>query len=524
MRTEEADQRSKLGSEPFLSISSASAVIVVSLVAGSILFFGLNDDSEPVEKARSSASKDKKQGQSISSTVIETNKSSGSQQLIDSAPLVTSGLAVQTANHYKTAETALTRALELKPGSSKLYRRRGLVLKDQGQWDSALRDFDRAIKLDPKDPANFIARAELISELPRDSQAMKDLEVAIKLDPSNPESFILKARVLLKSQKTAEAGRAISEAMKLSGGSAKCYALKASYELRVGNDDQAKRDMSKALELDHNSAFVNYYASSFALKNKRTDQAIEYCTKAIKLCPSMWQAYFHRGSIYSSMFDKEELALADYAKATSLNPKNADMHFAHFFLLTRLERNEEAVKELSKAIALKGTPQFYQYRAETNLKLGRSAEALADCNSSIKAGTREPRPYLYKGLALTGLQRNEEAEAAFTKALAINPGYETAYVNRGRLYLKQGRYEKAVADFSACLKRRPHEVRALQGRAEAYEKLGRFDLAKRDRSGAGKDFGDLLGGIQDATTNMRDFVDKSEGVDKARKSITDAKD
>ncbi|MBX9666647.1 MAG: hypothetical protein K2X93_03470, partial [Candidatus Obscuribacterales bacterium] len=62
-------------------------------------------------------------------------------------------------------------------------------------------------------------------------------------------------------------------------------------------------------------------------------------------------------------------------------------------------------------------------------------------------------------------------------------------------------------------------ARIRASRAQSYEKLGRLDLARQDRDGAGQDVGNVINLLQEAQTNVRDALEKSEGIEEAKRQV-----
>lgn len=221
----------------------------------------------------------------------------------------------------------------------------------------------------------------------------------------------------------------------------------------------------------------------------------------------------------------EEKEYEKLTKKIKKDPNDWFLYYSRAHMLGALDRREEELSDFNKAISLKPTDgELYEGRGEVKLILEKREEAIKDFDLSIKNKSKHAsRVYRFKGTALAALGRNKEAEESLTKSIELSPDNYSAWFSRGQIYFQTGRYEKALTDYSRCLEIKPKDVRALNRRADTYEKLGKNDLAKLDRNGIGKDYGNLLLGIQDATSNMRTMVEKSEGVSRNSEKVSGSK-
>jgi tetratricopeptide (TPR) repeat protein len=120
-----------------------------------------------------------------------------------------------------------------------------------------------------------------------------------------------------------------------------------------------------------------------------------------------------------SRFEKNDLegAIADFTKAIELHGQQ--LEFCFYFrgiALYRLGRGDEAIADLSKAIALKQHPRFYGDRGNLLAQRADLEGAIADLN----------------------------------RAIEIDPKYAKAYGDRGIVHLMRGEDTAAELDFKKC--------------------------------------------------------------------------
>ncbi|MFA6209923.1 MAG: tetratricopeptide repeat protein [Candidatus Obscuribacterales bacterium] len=160
------------------------------------------------------------------------------------------------------------------------------------------------------------------------------------------------------------------------------------------------------------------------------------------------EAYFTRGFANYAV-GKNDAAEADFAKAETL--KYAAKPFEFFELrgsnFLVLKKNEEAVVQLTKALALKplDTPCLIN-RASANFELGHYKEALVDAQKAAKL----------------------DAKSSAAQQLI------------GTCYLKTGQFQNALQYLNQAVANQPKNFEALQYRGLTYEKLGKKELAEKD--------------------------------------------
>jgi tetratricopeptide (TPR) repeat protein len=88
------------------------------------------------------------------------------------------------------AEQALTAALWWDPESAALFRQRGDLFTDQGQYERALEDYCRALELNPEDTANRFKRSIALQYLGRHAEAVEDwLQIKATLEGRGQAAF-----------------------------------------------------------------------------------------------------------------------------------------------------------------------------------------------------------------------------------------------------------------------------------------------------------------------------------------------
>lgn len=113
---------------------------------------------------------------------------------------------------------------------------------------------------------------------------------------------------------------------------------------------------------------------------------------------------------------------------------------------------EQAIQDLSTAIALDPCSEVYASRADAYSQQGQYSKALVDLNSAIEISQRLSEPITW----------------------------DSYYYQRANIYNKLEQYEEAIQDYTQAIAIYPDRYEAYQKRGETYAKLGEFSLAYRD--------------------------------------------
>ncbi|HSC46396.1 MAG TPA: protein kinase [Candidatus Acidoferrum sp.] len=252
-----------------------------------------------------------------------------------------------------------------------------------------------------------------------------------------------------------------AEMLKATGG----RATPAAYELylkalgliqrydKPGNLDEAVSALQDAVKTD--PQFALGFASlgeAYRLKNqvdpnpRWIEQASAMLGRAVEIDDHLPAPYVSLGRLHSAL-SKNDLALQEFQKALTINPRDAEAISGMAGVYERMGRIQDAEQSYKRAIALK--PDYWDgYNSLANFydRQGKTAEAIAQYQRVIGLTPDNPAAYSNLGAEYTSVgdaPSNEKAEAAFKKSLELSPTY-AAYANLGNLYMGESRYQEAA--------------------------------------------------------------------------------
>ncbi|HVG18554.1 MAG TPA: tetratricopeptide repeat protein, partial [Blastocatellia bacterium] len=164
------------------------------------------------------------------------------------------------------------------------------------------------------------------------------------------------------------------------------------------------------------------------------NSAVRSYSNAIKFDPSLFQAYYQRGTALAAL-GRDAEGEADLRKTIELRPDFARAHRALGQVLLDRGMTEEAKRELSRAIELE--PKLGGVRipyASALIKSGDAGGAIEQLRSAIEQGERTPLAYALLGVAEERSGKPDDAFADYSRAIDMDANNATAREGRARIF------------------------------------------------------------------------------------------
>lgn len=164
-------------------------------------------------------------------------------------------------------------------------------------------------------------------------------------------------------------------------------------------------------------------------------------------------------------FQKRQLreAIADFTKALSLEPENAEALLQRGNARVTLREFEAGIADFDKALKIKpDASALHLSKGVALFNMGRRSDALASVDEACRLGPSDANAFFQRGNMNTRMGRNKAACADFTKTIELKPKFALAYVNRAMVYQRLGDPDAAQRDWQAAARLDPKLVRRLQ--------------------------------------------------------------
>lgn len=151
--------------------------------------------------------------------------------------------------------------------------------------------------------------------------------------------------------------------------------------------------------------------------------------------PEKAEEYIYRGV---ARFYKGELteSIEDFDNAIRLNSKLDYAYKCKAFSLTYLEKYNDSIEELEKAISIKAHGEYYDDMAENYSKMGIDAKAIEYHEKAIKESPNDARLWYNYGTHLGKMNMIANAVIKLQKAVELYPNYDDAKYNLNHYYNK----------------------------------------------------------------------------------------
>ncbi|XP_078435704.1 tetratricopeptide repeat (TPR)-containing protein [Wolffia australiana] len=268
------------------------------------------------------------------------------------------------------------------PGSSVMWFRQSLLLLRLNNQKAAMRSLRKARNHSAHEHERLVYEGWILYDTGYHQEALAKAEESISIQRSF-EAFFLKAYALadmdLDVSCSSQVVQLLEEALRCpSDGLRKGQALNNLGSVYVDCDllDLAADCYVNALNIRHTRAHQGL-ARVYFLNNQRK-AAYEEMTKLIEKAGNNASAYEKR-----SEYCDRDMAMADLSRATELDPLRTYPYRYRAAVLMDDHKEEEAIAELTRAIAFKPDLQLLHLRATFHESMGNANAAMLDCEAAL---------------------------------------------------------------------------------------------------------------------------------------------
>lgn len=234
-----------------------------------------------------------------------------------------------------------------------------------------------------------------------------------------------------------------------------------------GNRERATQAASAAVNL---FADGKRKAEALVLRaqlRENTEKRLEDYALAIQIDPSNADAWQGRALAYMDQGEFEK-AVADFSSLLEENENNVNAHLALGEALTNLEKYDDALKHVEKAIKLNPESSLaYTLRARLHLVKEDAKAAIADLGQALKVQPNDVNALMIRARVHLAEENLGAAKDDIQRALILSPGLTQALIMRSMIFAEEGRLTHAIADIQALLQRDPENV-ALRMQLAGY--------------------------------------------------------
>lgn len=326
----------------------------------------------------------------------------------------------------------LTQRLSEGPTVVEDYLQRARVNRFLGNYAAALNDAEAAKAQDPSNGDARVCRARLLHLTGEHELAEQEFESSVAERPADAELRIEYAESLFAAGMDRRALQHLQTVLEEVPHSWRALKLQATILTRHGKARSALECVEKALQLAPQRAELYSQRARLYADEQDKSRAIESLTAALLRDPQTFPARMLRAELHFQL-GAFSLALADYEAAVAIQPESPAPHRGRALALARLDRHDEALRELTKVIRIFSKQderaELVACRARVALNGGLMRRAAADFQLAAKT-VCEPRlareVACGLGFTLFQLGQSESAEGLLREVLQADPGHATA--------------------------------------------------------------------------------------------------
>ena len=327
-------------------------------------------------------------------------------------------------------------------------------------------------------------------------EALRTLEDALKNDPELVEAHLLVARLnMLPGGDKDAITAATSSAIDLLADNP--VERSAAYLLRAltwgpGNEDKRSADLDAAIKDDPKNREALQARAAVRLQNQDVAGAIEDMERVLAEDPTNLQV---AQTVVQKLADLDRVDDALKLLSKALEAKPSEGLYRMRAILYRMQlKEEEALADLNKALAMQPQdPISLLQRAEISVARNNLQAAKDDLRAAerIAPGVAAAEQAIFVR-CLIAIEEGRMADAINEMKTLIDrdPTNDGRKLQLANLYLQDERPRQAIEVLSAILDRDPTNVSVLRSRADAFLSVGDHDKAIEDYERAIKVAGD----------------------------------
>lgn len=394
-------------------------------------------------------------------------------------------------------------------------------------------------KIDSNDVVNIIKSSNITSSTPTTSEewidlgtlqannkepekAIESFNKVLELDPTNEDAIISKAAILIYGSKQYQKAIDIYNQYPHIGKSYAAYIGDAYYALAKYDEaincyTQIDIDSEKYIHFRYKTGLAYYKLGNYVESVKLLDASLKLDEESANPILNVLNKSILDSLFYDDFTDVQEnqlkniedvliinpqsisalvikmrflIQLGKYDKALNVNSKllafssdNPALIYYQGVILHKLERSEEALQYIVKAIALNENPrkEWLGDKAAILFHLEKYQEAIVEYDKVL---SKEPKNHIilaYKASALVGIKKYDEALKLLEDVLAIDPTYAEAVVRKGTVYFEMGKYQEAIKEYDHAIQLGNNDPKVKLSKEWALEELRK--IAEEDNLG-----------------------------------------
>ena len=299
---------------------------------------------------------------------------------------------------FRKAAEVLEKGLKINPGMASASALLGVALYEMGEYAAAKPHLEAALRANPNDSNAELYLANDLLHLDQLEPAALHLQMLSRREPKNQEVWYLLGKVYMQL---------------------------------------SQQSLAKLSEIDPNSYLAHEVSGEIMESMNNFDGALLEYKKAVGLAPGKPGTHYRLGNAYWSLLMWDP-AKNEFLAELENDPKNCQVHWKlGDILLEQQAEPQAALSEENKALELcPNSVEAHEDRGRALLKLERYEDAAKDLRLVAAADPGVARPHFLLAQAYRGLGRSQEAQAEMQMFGKLEADAQAAKANRAKQILQ----------------------------------------------------------------------------------------
>lgn len=316
------------------------------------------------------------------------------------------------------------------------------------------------------------SNAELPADMLEDIQ--RDLDTAIDLDPLNVSAYHFRGNMLNTAGEPEKAIKDYTQAIAYDPHMHFTFGFRGSAYLKLGQYKKALDDLNVAL------SFKSFIRQPQMLKHYLEMRSNAYVSlgrfqdalRTADILLAMHQTdeyYATRGNLHLKL-NHYAKAFDDFSQALKLNPKNLPCYYYRSQASMSQGHYRRTIADLDTIVkhGIKD-PAVFVGRGIAKAKLELHEDAIEDFKRAINIGTTPQATFiavLHVGQSTSALGKHREAIAILDRLITVTENFVAAYIARGKIHARLKNSTQALADFNKAIEIAPQVADGYLARAQ----------------------------------------------------------
>ena len=338
----------------------------------------------------------------------------------------------QAAGNLSEAAAQYEEILKISPRLAAAYNNQGSIYVQQREFRKAAEVLQRGLQINRDMPSASALLGIALYETGDYAGAKPRLEVALRANPEDGNAALYLANDLIHIGDFEKAAERLQALSRREPKNQEVWYLLGKVYMQL-----SQASLAKLNEIDPNSYLSHQISGEVMESMNNMDGALLEYKRAVEVAPERHGTHYHLGNAYWKLLMWGPARKEFLAELTN-DPQNCQAQWKlGDILLEQQAEPQSALAELDKALALcPDLPEAHEDRGRALLKLERYEDAAKDLQIAATADPTEPRSHFLLSQAYRALGRTQEAQAEMRTFSKLQDASQAAKAARAKQILE----------------------------------------------------------------------------------------